>query len=104
MGQGQHTRCAHVAAKNLKCHLNTVRVKPTSSEISPNSSPTGGTITTHGQMLLVNKATINLRKRLVESCGDPKADEWEWSKIVSEATKKGADLQERAAGQFSGPG
>ena len=55
MGQGMHTRCAQVAAQNLECDLDIVRVKPTNTEVSPNSAPTGGTISTHAQMLLINK-------------------------------------------------
>ena len=54
-GQGMHTRCAQVAAQNLECDLDIVRVKPTNTEVSPNSAPTGGTISTHAQMLLINK-------------------------------------------------
>ena len=50
-----HTRCAQVAAQNLECDLDIVRVKPTNTEVSPNSAPTGGTISTHAQMLLINK-------------------------------------------------
>ena len=55
MGQGMHTRCAQIAAQNLGCDLDIVRVKPTNTEVSPNSAPTGGTISTHAQMLLINK-------------------------------------------------
>ena len=61
MGQGMHTRCAQVAAQNLGCDLDTVRVKPTNTEVSPNSAPTGGTISTHAQMLLINKVRAYYR-------------------------------------------
>ena len=103
MGQGMHTRCAQIASRNLGCELNQVRVKPTNTEVAPNSSPTGGTITTHTQMLLINKATASLKQRMIVAVnGD---ESWSWEKLWNACKELGEfDFQERAGGKFKGPG
>ena len=55
MGQGIHTRCAQVVARNLGCSLDNVFVKMVSTEGAPNAFVTGGTFTTHVQMLLLDR-------------------------------------------------
>ena len=107
MGQGQHMRCAQIAARNLGCDLDKVRVKPTNTEVAPNSSPTGGTITTHTMMLLINNSTDNLKKRMVEACStdDKSAENLSWDELWTKCKSlPDFDYQERAAMKFSGPG
>ena len=96
MGQGQHTRCAQVIANNLGCSLDNVFIKPTSTDVNANSSPTGGTISTHVMLLLLDKATDNLKKRMNDHA---KENDLEWSALVTKCTD--IDLQERYQGKDS---
>ena len=93
MGQGQHTRCAQVIANNLGCSLENVFIKPTSTDVNANTSPTGGTISTHVMLLLLDKATDNLKKRMSDHA---KENNLEWSALVAKCAD--IDLQERYQG------
>ena len=64
MGQGMHTRCAQVAANIFDIPLSMVSVRPPTTDVNANSSPTGGTVTSHVAMRLIQKAAKKLVKRL----------------------------------------
>ena len=93
MGQGQHTRCAQVIANNLGCSLDNVFIKPTSTDVNANTSPDGVTITTHAMLLLLDKATDKLKKRMNDHV---KEKDLEWNQLVPKCAD--IDLQERHQG------
>ena len=106
MGQGQHTRCAQIAARNLGCDLDKVRVKPTNTEVSPNSSPDGGTVTTTRMMLIINDLTDKLKKRMVEACStdDESAENLSWDELWKKCKSLPEfDYQERETSESNGP-
>ena len=103
MGQGMHTRCAQIIANNLGCNLSDVFMKAPSTEVNANSAPTGGTITTHVQMLYLNQASDNLKQRMVkEAKKGEKGEDFTWSELVTACA--GIDLHERYQGAFTGDG
>ena len=58
-------------------------------------------------MLLINKATDNLKNRMVEACStdDKSAENWTWEQLWTKCkTLEDFDYQERAGMKFSGPG
>ena len=93
---GWFTPYAQVIANNLGCSLDNVFIKPTSTDANANSSPTGGTISTHAMLLLLDKATDNLKKRMSEHA---KENDLEWSALVTKCSD--IDLQERYQGKDS---
>lgn len=62
--QGSQTRCAQVAAHSLGIPLEMVTVRPASSDVCANASPTGGTVSSHVAMRLVKQAAEKILKRL----------------------------------------
>ena len=64
MGQGTHTRCAQVAANTFGIPLEMVSVRPATTDVNANSAPTGGTVSSHVAMRLIQKAAQKLLKRL----------------------------------------
>ena len=64
MGQGLQTRCAQVAAHVLGIPLDTIAVRAASTEVSANAAPSGGTVSSHVAMRLIQKAGQKLLKRL----------------------------------------
>ena len=105
MGQGMHTRCAQIISNNLGCSLESIFMKSASTEVNANSAPTGGTITTHVQMLYLNIASDNLKKRMIQEATKSGTDasstgEMPWKELVAACSN--IDLHERYQGQFSG--
>ena len=109
IGQGTHTRCAQVAAHTFGIPLDMVSVRPASTDINANSAPTGGTVSSHVAMRLIQQAGQKLLKRLEpfkKALKDADTDTGLllWKKMIAAAGASTCDLQERAQGNFTGKG
>lgn len=113
IGQGTHTRCAQVAAHTFGIPLDMVSVRPASTDINANSAPTGGTVSSHVAMRLIQKAGQKLLKRLepfekslndADTETDTDTGLLLWKKMIAAAGASTCDLQERAQGNFTGKG
>lgn len=96
MGQGINTKVSQVAAFVLGIPLDMIRVKPSTSLSTPNSTVTGGSIASEAISFAVKKACESLLKRLkpVKSKLDKNAT---WQQIIAKAFEKNIDLYESAS-------
>ncbi|KAM5153273.1 aldehyde oxidase 1-like [Mantella aurantiaca] len=79
LGQGLNTKVMQIASRELKVPLSNVYISGTSTEVVPNSLPTGGTIGTDVYGLAVKHACETLLQRLepiVKSNPNGKWEDW----------------------------
>ncbi|XP_037075287.1 LOW QUALITY PROTEIN: indole-3-acetaldehyde oxidase-like [Pollicipes pollicipes] len=88
MGQGLNTKVAQVCAYELGVPLDMVAVKPSNNLVSPNPSPTGGSIGSEMTCMAVHEACQELRARLKPFQGEDKA----WVRVVSDASSAQVNL------------
>jgi len=93
MGQGGNTKVAQVAARELGVSVSMVSVKPSNNLISPNASPTGGSIGSEMACMAVQLACQELRARLKPFQGEDKS----WVTVVGEANRAGVNLTAHSA-------
>ncbi|XP_043217578.1 indole-3-acetaldehyde oxidase-like isoform X1 [Amphibalanus amphitrite] len=93
MGQGLNTKVAQVCAHELGVSLDMVSVKPSDNLISPNASPTGGSIGSEMSCMAVRDACQELKLRLKPFQGEDKA----WIQVVTSASGAGVNLSAHSA-------
>ncbi|XP_068702018.1 xanthine dehydrogenase/oxidase-like [Montipora foliosa] len=90
VGQGINTKAAQVAAYELKCPLEFIAIKPTAAFTNPNSSATGGSVTSElccktvmGCCEILNKVIDPVRQTM------PTAT---WPELIAKCYSEGLDL------------
>lgn len=79
LGQGLHTKVMQIASRELRVPLSHIYISGTSTEVVPNSFPTGGTIGTDVYGLAVKRACETLWKTLepfVKNSPNGKWEDW----------------------------
>ncbi|CAG5108120.1 Oidioi.mRNA.OKI2018_I69.chr1.g3642.t1.cds [Oikopleura dioica] len=102
MGQATATRSAQTAARTLGIPLEMVNVQPTSSAVTANGAPTGGTVSTQVACYLISEACKILNASLDPYRPvAPHRDSLDiWRETVKDAAAKGVDLQARFRGSI----
>ncbi|XP_077304769.1 aldehyde oxidase 1-like [Lithobates pipiens] len=77
LGQGLHTKVIQIASRELRVPLSHIYISGTSTEVVPNSFPTGGTIGTDIYGLAVKYACETLWKRLEPFVKNNPNGKWE---------------------------
>ncbi|XP_035659160.1 xanthine dehydrogenase/oxidase-like isoform X2 [Branchiostoma floridae] len=94
MGQGIDTKVSQVAAATLGVPMETIHVMSTNSLTSPNSSDTGGSVTSELNCQGVLECCRRLNERMdpirQEMGGSPK-----WAELINMCHRKGVDLSEK---------
>jgi len=100
MGQATATRSAQTAARTLGIPLEMINVQPTSSAVTANGAPTGGTVSTQSACYLISEACKILNKAMEPYRPvAPHRDAVDiWKETVKESATKGVDLQARFRG------
>ncbi|XP_075216126.1 xanthine dehydrogenase-like [Lycorma delicatula] len=90
-GQGVNTKAAQVCAYVLGIPLEHVKVKPTTTVVSPNNVMTGGSITSESVCYAVKKGCEEILQRLepIKKQLPPKAD---WLQIIQKACQENVNL------------
>ncbi|KRT82080.1 hypothetical protein AMK59_3165, partial [Oryctes borbonicus] len=90
MGQGINTKVAQVCAHVFGIPLDKVSVKPANNLISPNSTPTGGSVTSESVCFALLKAAEILNKRMMPV--KAKLVDPTWLQVVQECHRQGISL------------
>ncbi|XP_047533953.1 xanthine dehydrogenase 1-like isoform X2 [Vanessa atalanta] len=91
MGQGINTKAIQICAYFLKIPVEKIKIKPNDTMITPNSFPTGGSITSHNIGIGVQKCCEQLLARLEPvrtQLTDPT-----WELLIKTAYEMNVDLQ-----------
>eukprot|EP01102_Stenamoeba_stenopodia_P002690 TRINITY_DN12548_c0_g1_i1.p1 TRINITY_DN12548_c0_g1~~TRINITY_DN12548_c0_g1_i1.p1 ORF type:complete len:482 (-),score=124.30 TRINITY_DN12548_c0_g1_i1:168-1613(-) len=93
MGQGLNTKVAQVCAQTLGIPFNLVTIAPFSTEKSPNSAMTGGSIGSDLNAVAVQMCCQTLNQRLAGLQQLFVKDNLSWQALIAKATAAGIDLQ-----------
>jgi xanthine dehydrogenase/oxidase len=90
-GQGLHTKMISIAAEVLECDVVRIRISETSTDKIPNTSPTGGSVSSDLNGMAVKDACEQLRQRLNTLRNDNNVN-ISWENLVKQAYFARIDL------------
>ncbi len=91
LGQGLNTKMISIAAEVLGCNIDRIRISETATDKIPNTSPTGGSISSDLNGMAIQDACKQIRQRLDSLRVDSKID-LSWEDLIKQAYFARLDL------------